>query len=91
MESSEPAKGNEERMFSHLTDAIRVPNGCVGGGIRLTSTQPMGPMRILKVRRGDLITAKVKGWYSTPASSNGGSGLQLWLQAVPDGNVPGQS
>ena len=54
MESSEPAKGNEERMFSHLTDAIRVPNGCVGGGIRLTSTQPMGPMRILKVRRGDM-------------------------------------
>ncbi len=78
-------------MFSHLTDAIRVPSGCLGGGIRLTSTQPMGPMRILKVRRGDVITAKAKGWYSAPASSNGGSGLQLWLQAVPDGNVPGQS
>jgi hypothetical protein len=91
MESSEPAKGNEERMFSNLTDAIRVPNGCVGGGIRLTTTNPMGPMRILKVRRGDIITAKVKGWYSTPASSNGGSGLQLWLQAVPEDNVPGQS
>ena len=89
MESSEPAKSNEQWMFSNLTDAIRVTNGCVGGGIKLTSTNPMGPMRVLKVRRGDVITAKVKGWYSAPAISNGG--LQLWLQAVPDGNVPGQS
>ena len=54
MESSEPAKGNEERMFSNLINAIRVPNGCVGGSIKLTTTNPMGPMRILKVRRGDL-------------------------------------
>ena len=91
METSQPTKANEEQMFSNLSDAIRVPQGCVGGGIRLTAQQPMGPMRILKVSKGDLIRARVTGWYQTPANNNGGGALALWLQALPGGNVAGQN
>ena len=94
MEASPEIKAREECQFAYLTDAIRDPNGCIGGGVKLSSQHPLGPMRLIKVSKGDVVTAKVKGWYDTPAKNNGGRSLGLLFQAFPKDNLssdqPGQ-
>ncbi|MDJ1506757.1 hypothetical protein, partial [Xanthocytophaga agilis] len=42
----------------------------------------MGPSRILKVKRGDKLSASVYVFYSTDASTNTGSDLSLFLQTT---------
>ncbi len=57
---------------------------------KLTAQNPMGPSRIIKVRRGDRIQASVYGLYATNSSTNTGSDLSLFLQAS-SGNPAGQT
>ena len=46
-------------------------------------------MRIVKVSKGDVVSAQVDASYNTPATQHNGSGLSLLLQPV-SGNLPGQ-
>ena len=76
---------------SNLASLPRVTDLCEGDqAIVLSPTHPMGPMRLLKVSKGDRISARVKARYSSAASRNNGAELNLFLQGYPGGNVPGQ-
>ncbi|MDJ1492871.1 DUF6443 domain-containing protein [Cytophagaceae bacterium DM2B3-1] len=88
--SMEPSqKVREESEFAGLDDNIRSsdPNSCgTGTTVKLTTQRPIGPMRILQVRKGDKISAGVWGYYLSSSSSNSGSNFQLFLQNT--GNNP---
>ena len=74
-----------------MANLPRVTDPCEGDqAIVLSPTHPMGPMRLLKVSKGDRISARVKARYSRPASRNNGAELNLFLQGYPGGNLPGQ-
>ena len=87
----EPGQAVQEGvLFSNLTNAVRVTDPCEGDRrIQLSNSQPLGPMRIVKVSKGDVVSAQVDASYTTAATQHNGSGLSLMLQPV-SGNLPGQ-
>ena len=88
METAQAAQ--ESTWFSNMERQVLQTDPCENDRrLELSNSQPLGPMRIVKVSKGDVVSANVDGYYTTPATQNNGSGLSLLLQPV-SGNLPGQ-
>ena len=91
MATMEPGQATQERiLFSNTDRQVFQTDPCEGDKrIQLSNAQPLGPMRIVKVSKGDVVSAQVDALYTTPATQHNGSGLSAFLQ-LNGSNLPGQ-
>jgi hypothetical protein len=87
----ETAQATQEGiLFSNMERQLRQTDPCENDTrIQLSNAQPLGPMRIVKVKKGDVVSAQVDASYTTPATQHNGSGLSAFLQ-LNGSNLPGQ-
>jgi RHS repeat-associated protein len=92
METTDPVVAQrEEAQFANVTATRNGEFASLGTkSSKLTPANPMGPLRIIKVRRGDKLSASVRGMYTSASSNNLASGLSVFLQAS-GGNPAGQT